>query len=147
MIKKNKIMIIVLVLVMGIGLIYYHNQKKVLTIGIFAGSSWDVPTFDYYEMIDKIIVRFEKEHPNVEVQYNSGILKDDYSLWLSNQLLIGAEPDLYMILNEEPFGPIIKPARKVVSAKFFSLKTCSTSRRLSRCLDSSSRLEGKSPPR
>ncbi|MFQ7172140.1 MAG: hypothetical protein ACLRQF_08675 [Thomasclavelia ramosa] len=36
MIKKNKIMIIVLVLVMGIGLIYYHNQKKVLTIGIFA---------------------------------------------------------------------------------------------------------------
>ena len=65
MIKKNKIMIIVLVLVMGIGLIYYHNQKKVLTIGIFAGSNWDVPTFDYYEMIDKIIVRFEKEHPNV----------------------------------------------------------------------------------
>ena len=55
MIKKNKIMIIVLVLVMGIGLIYYHNQKKVLTIGIFAGSNWDVPTFDYYEMIDKII--------------------------------------------------------------------------------------------
>ena len=54
MIKKNKIMIIVLVLVMGIGLIYYHNQKKVLTIGIFAGSNWDVPTFDYYEMIDTI---------------------------------------------------------------------------------------------
>lgn len=101
MIKKNKIMIIVLVLVMGIGLIYYHNQKKVLTIGIFAGSNWDVPTFDYYEMIDKIIVRFEKEHPNVEVQYKSGILKEDYSLWLSNQLLIGAEPDLYMILNED----------------------------------------------
>ena len=46
-------------------------------------------------------VRFEKEHPNVEVQYKSGILKEDYSLWLSNQLLIGAEPDLYMILNED----------------------------------------------
>ena len=75
MIKKNKIMIIVLVLVMGIGLIYYHNQKKVLTIGIFAGSNWDVPTFDYYEMIDKIIVRFEKEHPNVEVQYKVEFLR------------------------------------------------------------------------
>ena len=76
-------------------------KKKVLTIGIFAGSNWDVPTFDYYKMIDETIARFEKEHPNVEVKYQSGILKEDYSLWLSQQLLTGNEPDLYMILNED----------------------------------------------
>ena len=72
-----------------------------MTIGIFAGSNWDVPTFDYYKMIDETIARFEKEHPNVEVKYQSGILKEDYSLWLSQQLLTGNEPDLYMILNED----------------------------------------------
>ena len=101
MIKANRIKIVILVILIVGGFIYYNNQKKVLTIGIFAGSNWDVPTFDYYKMIDETIARFEKEHPNVEVKYQSGILKEDYSLWLSQQLLTGNEPDLYMILNED----------------------------------------------
>lgn len=101
MIKANRIKIVILVILIVGGFIYYNNQKKVLTIGIFAGSNWDVPTFDYYKMIDETIARFEKEHPYVEVKYQSGILKEDYSLWLSQQLLTGNEPDLYMILNED----------------------------------------------
>ena len=101
MIKANRVKIVILVILIIGGFIYYNNQKRVLTIGIFAGSNWDVPTFDYYKMIDETIARFEKEHPNVEVKYQIGILKEDYSLWLSQQLLTGNEPDLYMILNED----------------------------------------------
>ncbi len=101
MIKANRVKIVILVILIIGGFIYYNNQKRVLTIGIFAGSNWDVPTFDYYKMIDETIARFEKEHPNVEEKYQSGILKEDYSLWLSQQLLTGNEPDLYMILNED----------------------------------------------
>lgn len=101
MIKANRVKIVILVILIIGGFIYYNNQKRVLTIGIFAGSNWDVPTFDYYKMIDETIARFEKEHPNVEVKYQSGILKEDYSLWLSQQLLTGNEPNLYMILNED----------------------------------------------
>ena len=101
MIKANRVKIVILVILIIGGFIYYNNQKRVLTIGIFAGSNWDVPTFDYYKMFDETIARFEKEHPNVEVKYQSGILKEDYSLWLSQQLLTGNEPDLYMILNED----------------------------------------------
>ena len=101
MIKANRVKIVILVILIIGGFIYYNNQKRVLTIGIFAGSNWDVPTFDYYKMIDETIARFEKEHPNVEVKYQSGILKEDYSLWLLQQLLTGNEPDLYMILNED----------------------------------------------
>lgn len=101
MIKAKKVKIIILVILIAGGFLYYNNQKKVLTIGIFAGSNWDVPTFDYYKMIDMTIARFEKKHPNVEVKYKSGILKEDYSSWLSNQLLKGEEPDLYMVLNED----------------------------------------------
>ena len=99
--KQFKIGVMVLVIAIVCYLVYFNLQKKVLTIGIFAGSKWDVPTFDYYEMIDKTIARFEKKYPDVKVEYKSGILKEDYSLWLSNQLLIGNEPDLYMILNED----------------------------------------------
>ena len=98
---KFKVGIIILVIALMGGFIYHRSQKIVLTIGIFAGSNWDVPSFDYYKMIDSAIARFEAKHKNVEVKYKSGILKDDYSLWLSNQLLIGDEPDLYMILNED----------------------------------------------
>ena len=101
MIKANRVKIVILVILIIGGFIYYNNQKRVLTIGIFAGSNRDVPTFDYYKMIDETIARFEKEHPNVEVKYQSGILKEDYSLWLLQQLLTGNEPDLYMILNED----------------------------------------------
>lgn len=101
MIKTKRVKIVILVLLIIIGFLCYNNRKKVLTIGIFAGSNWDVPTFDYYKMIDKTIARFEKEHPNVEVKYKSGILKEDYSSWLSKQLLMGEEPDLYMVLNED----------------------------------------------
>lgn len=63
MIKTKRVKIVILVLLIIIGFLCYNNRKKVLTIGIFAGSNWDVPTFDYYKMIDKTIARFEKEHP------------------------------------------------------------------------------------
>lgn len=98
---KFKVSVVILALALIVAFIYQKNQKTELTIGIFAGSNWDVPSFDYYKMIDSAIARFEKSHPNAEVKYKSGILKDDYSLWLSNQLLTGDEPDLYMILNED----------------------------------------------
>ena len=60
MIKANRVKIVILVILIIGGFIYYNNQKRVLTIGIFAGSNWDVPTFDYYKMIDETIARFER---------------------------------------------------------------------------------------
>lgn len=103
MIKKHRLKIITLVIFGIITSICSYDQSKTvtLTIGIFAGSNWDVPTFDYYKMIDQAIEKFEKQHPNVKVEYQSGILKDDYSSWLSSELLKGDEPDLYMVLNED----------------------------------------------
>lgn len=73
----------------------------VLKIGIFAGSNWDVPSGDCYVIIDEAIERFEKTHDNVKIEYDSGILKEDYSNWLSEQYLKGDEPDVFMILNED----------------------------------------------
>ena len=101
MTKKRYLGIVALIIVLIVGLVYYQKRQITLTIGIFAGSNWDVPSFDYYKMIDSAIRRFEESHDNVKVEYKSGILKEDYSLWLSSQLLTGDEPDLYMILNAD----------------------------------------------
>ncbi len=97
----NKIIkIIIIVIVLLIGLICYP-QKVVLTIGIFAGSNWDVPSSESYTLIDEAIALFEEKYSNVEVQYESGILKDDYSDWLADKMLEGDEPDVFMVLNSD----------------------------------------------
>lgn len=76
-------------------------HKIVLNIGIFAGSNWDVPSGDSYKVIDQAIETFEAKNPLVEIEYVSGILKDDYSNWLSSLYLQGKEPDVFMVLNED----------------------------------------------
>lgn len=64
---------------------------------MIAGSYWDVPTGNCYEVIDAAINRFEEKHPGVTVEYVSGILKEDYGEWLAEQILLGQEPDVFMI--------------------------------------------------
>lgn len=79
----------------------FYPSKKVLKLGVFVGSNWDVPSSDSYLIIDHAIERFEKEYPQIEIEYSSGILKEDYSLWLSNQIVKGIEPDVFMILGDD----------------------------------------------
>lgn len=73
------------------------NQDTVLRFGMSAGSYWDVPTGNCYEVIDAAIRRFEEEHPGVKVEYVSGILKEDYPEWLSEQIVLGEEPDVFIV--------------------------------------------------
>lgn len=78
-------------------------QQTVLTVGVIAGSYWDAPTGNCYAVIDTAIERFEQAHPNVRVEYTSGILKRDYSEWLADQYLLGTEPDVFLVMPED-FG-------------------------------------------
>lgn len=75
----------------------HAGEDQVLRFGMFAGSYWDVPNGNCYQIIDDAILRFESAHPGVKVEYISGILKEDYSEWLSEQVLLGKEPDVFMI--------------------------------------------------
>ena len=98
--NKKKI-ICVLVMIACFILIIYRPRQLTLTIGVFAGSNWDVPNGDCYKIIDQAIERYEKEYPMVQIEYESGILKEDYSEWLSAKYLKGEEPDVFMILGED----------------------------------------------
>lgn len=72
-----------------------------LELGVFSGSNWDVPSGESYKIIDGAIKRFEKKYPGVKVKYESGIMKSDYSSWLSDKIVEGKEPDVFMILDDD----------------------------------------------
>ena len=62
------------------------NEEKVLRVGIFAGSNWNVPQGETYAIIDEVIQKFEIEYPNVKVEYVSGI-KIMPNGWQNNLLM------------------------------------------------------------
>ena len=80
---------------------YRLSLPTTLTIGIFAGSNWDVPQGEAYAIIDEVIKDFERENPRVKVKYVSGIKKEDYSEWLAEQFVAGEEPDVFLVLAED----------------------------------------------
>ena len=84
-----------------------RNGKKI-TIGVFAGSYWDIENGYYYRILDDAIARFRQEHPDYEVEYASGIRKSDYTEWLSDQIMEGRAPDIFFVPRDDldTFGQI-----------------------------------------
>ena len=87
--------------IFGISMLLPKQGKTIITFGMFSGNQSDVPNDDCYKIIDETIEEFEQEYPNVEIRYISGILKEDYSEWLSRQSLNGTLPDVFMVLPED----------------------------------------------
>ena len=80
---------------------YLGSREKTLTIGVYSGSYWNTPNGNCYEILDDAIAMFEQSHPNVKVEYVSGIPAGDYSEWLAGEIMKGTEPDLYFVLPED----------------------------------------------
>ncbi len=96
--KGFKWILLVGCLVLRIGACFsLFFQKKVLRLGVYAGSSWDVPNSRESRVLDEAIKRFEKAHPNIRVEYESGIPKEDYADWLSEKILLGEQPDVFLV--------------------------------------------------
>ena len=89
-----------ILLFMGFTYLYFHTQDT-LTIGIYSGSSWDVPGTDQYEIFQQAIEKFHEKYPNISVVYEEGIPADDYSEWLSSKILTGEVPDVFLVLQED----------------------------------------------
>jgi multiple sugar transport system substrate-binding protein len=101
--KIKKILILVVTISLTSLVIYFSdpNRKIILTVGLYTGSAWDVPSSEQFKNIDTRIKRFEKKYPNVEVKYTPGVTKEEYSAWLSSKIINGQEPDVFMILNDD----------------------------------------------
>ena len=125
--KKRKYLMWAVILLIAAGLFciaYGQNNKVVLEVGIFSDSNWDVPNANVYTIMDKTVEKFEKEHPGVKVQYESGIRKKDYSEWLSRKAMKGELPDVFFVTSEDFYtystmGILKKLDAKVSSDKDF----------------------------
>ena len=97
--RLRHLVVLVLVLVSGIlsCALWSSSHEKVLRIGVYAGSSWDVPNSRENKALDTLIKKFEKTHPHVKIIYESGIPKKNYADWLAEQVLKGEQPDLFMV--------------------------------------------------
>ncbi|AXQ77726.1 extracellular solute-binding protein [Streptococcus chenjunshii] len=102
--KKKKLRLPLLLFFLTVllaGAYFWQRRTIVIRLGIYSGSSWDVPNSKDNRVIDSAIAVFEAEHPNVKVVYDSGIPKDDYSSWLSDSILRGKQPDLFMVPEDD----------------------------------------------
>ncbi len=78
-----------------------------LKIGVFADSYWGVHNGYEHRIPDDAIRLFEKDHPGISVSYETGILKEDYTEWLAEQIMKGEAPDVFFVLPED-FDLLIK---------------------------------------
>ena len=97
----KKILVAICAAVIILAAMYQARSQTTLTVGIFAGSNWNVPQGETYAIIDEVIKSFEQENPGVKVKYVSGIKKEDYSEWLAEQFIAGEEPDIFFVLAED----------------------------------------------
>lgn len=100
--KKILVLSVIIAILIFIFFFFYYPKENVnLKLGIFSGSMYDVPTMQSYKIIDEAIENFEKSNSYIEVKYAYGILKDDYSEWLSSKVMAGDAPDIFVILEED----------------------------------------------
>jgi len=103
-IKKKLIISVIICVVLAAGLysVAMNTRKPVIIeFGMFTGSNWDVADANCFVLIDKAIKKFEEEHSGVKVHYTSGIPKEDYAEWLSEKMLRGEVPDVFMVLEDD----------------------------------------------
>lgn len=125
--KKRMVIIIAAIIIVIIGFFVFdfiQEDTIVLEIGIYSGNEWGVPQIDVYKIYDEAIALFELQYDNVEVVYRSGTLMEDYSEWLAQKVLVGDEPDVYIVLQEDfnTFSEIgmLEPLDRFIQEKSFT---------------------------
>lgn len=79
----------------------FRRTRNNLTVGVFSGSYWDVQNGNTYKIVDDAIEAYEKKYPNIKVTYESGVIKSDYTEWLSERIMSGSMPDVVFILGQD----------------------------------------------
>ena len=81
--------------------IFPGDSRQQIRAGVFSDSYWDVQNGNAYRILEDAFSRFEQEHPGVRVTFESGIVKEDYSEWLAEQIVSGTAPDVFFILSKD----------------------------------------------
>lgn len=78
-----------------------HQGQRTLKFGMFSDSNWEIPDDKSARVLEEAVAGFDELHPELEIEYESGMQKADYSEWLAGQLLEGTAPDVFVIAEED----------------------------------------------
>lgn len=90
----------IIIVLMMIVISTSSQPQRILQIGIFAGSNWNVPTGSSYERIENAIALFNEKYPDVKVEFQSGIRTDTYEEWLSREIIKDQLPDVFFLPSQ-----------------------------------------------
>ena len=100
--RKRRILESLLLAALCVAAFYgIRTNQVVIHFGMFAGSNWDAPDDNTNKIVEKAIEKFEQRYPGVQIEYESGIPKEDYSEWLMEKYLTGTEPDVFFVSAED----------------------------------------------
>ena len=97
---RRRWLIIALTAATVLSMLYFGSRTPVLRIAVFSGSNWDVPEADSYSLLDEAIAAFAETHPGVQIEYESGIPKDEYEEWIAQCILRDDLPDILFVPSE-----------------------------------------------
>ncbi len=101
------LLLVALIFSTGIKDLIPSGRGTELKIGVFADSYWGVHNGYEHRIPDDAIRLFAKDHPDVRISYETGILKEDYTEWLAGQIMKGEAPDVFFVMPED-FDLLIK---------------------------------------
>lgn len=102
--KRLKITVISIISIcLFFGYVWWNRPSRNITLklGVYAGGTFDVHNADSFSTIDEAIKLFEEKYPNITIEYESGIVKSEYSSWVSKKILKDEQLDAFMVLNED----------------------------------------------
>ncbi|MEE0773816.1 MAG: extracellular solute-binding protein [Merdibacter sp.] len=97
---RRRWLIVALTAATVLSMLYFGSRTPVLRIAVFSGSNWDVPEADSYSLLDEAIAAFAETHPGVQIEYESGIPKDEYEEWIAQCILRDDLPDILFVPSE-----------------------------------------------
>ena len=77
------------------------SNKDTIRFAFFASGPFDTETEKSYMVLSEAIKRFENDNPNVNIEFTTGVRKEDYLDYLNTVILMGEIPDVMMISSED----------------------------------------------
>ena len=105
--KRNRVYLTIVGILLLISTCVYFDfpaslfSPKVITVGFFSDSYWEVQNGYSHQILNDAIAKFQDKYPDVKIEYESGIQKEDYSNWLSSKILSDDCPDVFVVLPDD----------------------------------------------
>lgn len=99
--SKWALLIFVMLLALSVCVGCSPSNKDTIRFAFFASGPFDTETEKSHMVLSEAIKRFENDHPDVNIEFTTGVRKEDYLDYLNTVILKGEIPDVIMMSSED----------------------------------------------